>query len=101
MRSTSLSRVLLPHLEREEDEMMPVVSAVVTESEWRQLEAKYNLEGKSFTELGFEGHWLIDGATAEDRQRVVGLVPAVPRFILLHGLAQVLPPPSGRLLGYA
>ena len=85
---TSLSRVLLPHLEREEDEMMPVVSAVVTESEWRQLEAKYNLEGKSFTELGFEGHWLIDGATAEDRQQVVGLVPAVPRFILLHGLAR-------------
>ena len=85
---TNLSRVLLPHLEREEDEMMPVVSSVVTEAEWRQLEDKYNLEGKSFTELGFEGHWLIDGATAEDRQRVVGLVPAVPRFILLHGLAR-------------
>ncbi len=85
---TSLSRVLLPHLEREENEMMPVVSSVVTESEWRQLEDKYNLKGKSFTELGFEGHWLIDGATPEDRQRVVGLVPAIPRFILLHGLAR-------------
>jgi hypothetical protein len=68
--------------------MMPVVSSVVTESEWRRLEDKYNLEGKSFTELGFEGHWLIDGASAEDRQQVVGLVPAIPRFILLHGLAR-------------
>jgi hemerythrin-like domain-containing protein len=85
---TSLSRVLLPHLEREENEMMPVVSSVVTESEWRQLEDKYNLSGKSFTELGFEGHWLIDSTTAEDRQRVVGLVPAIPRFILLHGMAR-------------
>jgi hemerythrin superfamily protein len=85
---TSLSRVLLPHLQREEDEMMPVVSSVVTESEWRRLEDEFNLEGKSRTQLGLEGHWLIDGATVEDRQRVVGLVPAVPRFILLHGLAR-------------
>lgn len=84
----SLSGVLLPHLEREEGEMMPVVSSVVTESEWRKLEDEYNVKGKSFVQLGFEGHWLIDGATAEDRQRVVGLIPAVPRFILLHGLAR-------------
>ena len=83
-----LSRVLLPHLEREENDTMPVVSAVVTDSEWRELEERYNLKGKSFTELGFEGHWLIDEASPEDRQRVVGLVPAVPRFILLHGLAR-------------
>jgi hemerythrin-like domain-containing protein len=84
----ALSDVLLPHLEREENETMPVVSSVVTESEWRDLEDRYNLKGKSFGELGLEGHWLIDDASAEDRQRVVGLVPPVPRFILLHGLAR-------------
>lgn len=83
----SLSNVLLPHLEREENEMMPVVSSVVTDSEWRKLEEQYNLKGKSSAELGFEGHWLIDGASPEDRQRVVGLVPAIPRFILVHGFA--------------
>jgi hypothetical protein len=83
-----LSHVLLPHLQREEDEMMPVVSAAVSDSEWRQLEHRYNIEGKSPTQLGFEGHWLIDGASPEDRQRVVRLVPAVPRFILVHGLAR-------------
>jgi len=83
-----LSNVLLPHLEREENEMMPVVSSVVTDSEWRKLEAQYNLKGKSSWELGFEGHWLIDGASPEDRQRVVGLVPTIPRFILVHGFAR-------------
>lgn len=83
----SLSNVLLPHLEREENELMPVVSSVVTDSEWRKLEEHYNLRGKSSAELGFEGHWLIDGASPEDRQRVVGLVPAIPRFILVHGFA--------------
>ncbi len=84
---TSLSDVLLPHLDREETEMMPVVSSVVTESEWQDLEEQYNLQGKSFAQLGFEGHWLIDDASPEDRERVVRLVPAVPRFILLHGFA--------------
>lgn len=85
---SSLSNVLLPHLEREENEMMPVVSSVVTDLEWRKLEEQYNLKGKSTSELGFEGHWLIDGATPEDRQRVVGLVPAIPRFIMVHGFAR-------------
>jgi hemerythrin-like domain-containing protein len=79
---TSLSNVLLPHLDREENEMMPVVSALVTDSEWRELEEQYNLKGKSPIQLGFEGHWLIDDASLEDRQRVIGLVSAVPRFIL-------------------
>jgi Hemerythrin HHE cation binding domain/Polyketide cyclase / dehydrase and lipid transport len=84
----NLSRVLLPHLEREENQMMPVVSAVVTDSEWRDLEEQYNLKGKPFAQLGFEGHWLIDNASPEDRQRVVRLVPAIPRFILVHGFAR-------------
>lgn len=82
-----LSNVLLPYLAREENEMMPLVSSVVTDREWRKLEEHYNLKGKSWAELGFEGHWLIDDASPEDRQRVEGLVPAIPRFILIHGLA--------------
>ena len=82
-----LSQDLLPHLQREEDEMMPIVSSVVTAAEWRALEHKYNLESKSFVELGREGHWLIDDASAEDRQSVLDLVSPVPRFILLHGFA--------------
>jgi hypothetical protein len=84
----NLALVLTPHLTREEDEMMPVVSSVVTNAEWRELEDRFNVQPKSFRQLGHEGHWLIDGAPPEDRQIVVGLVPAVPRFILVHGFAQ-------------
>ena len=82
-----LSQDLLPHLQREEDELMPIVSSVVTAAEWRALEHKYNLESKSFVELGREGHWLIDDASAEDRRFVLDLVSPVQRFILLHGFA--------------
>jgi iron-sulfur cluster repair protein YtfE (RIC family) len=80
-----LTDVLLPHLQREEDEVMPVVSGVITNAEWRDLEQRHNLDGKSMAQLGREGHWLIDGATGEDRARVLGLVPRVPRLLLLHG----------------
>jgi hemerythrin-like domain-containing protein len=82
-----LTEVLLPHLQREEDEVMPVVSAVVSNREWRALEDEYNLEPKSFVELGLEGHWLIDDADQADRQAVLDLVPTIPRFLLLHGFA--------------
>lgn len=82
-----LAAVLLPHLQREEDEMMPVVSHAITNAEWRALEDEHNLRPKSFVELGREGHWLIDSAGADDREAVIGLVPAVPRFVLLHGFA--------------
>ena len=67
---------------------MPVVSSVVTNREWRALEDEYNLEPKSFVELGLEGHWLIDDADPEDRQAVLSLVPPIPRFLLLHGFAR-------------
>jgi iron-sulfur cluster repair protein YtfE (RIC family) len=83
----NLQQVLLPHLQREEDDMMPVVSSAISDAEWRALEQEYNLKPKSFMELGRDGHWLIDDLSPEDRQAVVGLVPAIPRFILLHGFA--------------
>jgi hypothetical protein len=83
-----LALVLLPHLQREEDDMMPVVSSAVTAAEWRAVEEQYNLAPKSFRQLGYEGHWLIDGATPDDRATVLSLVPPVPRFVLLHGFAR-------------
>ena len=45
----------------------------------------HNLDGKSKAQLGREGHWLIDDADADDRARVLGLVPLVPRLVLLYG----------------
>lgn len=83
----ALEQTLLPHLRREEDEMMPVVAASITAAEWRAWDQAYNIKPKSFLELGREGHWIIDGLDDEDREVVIGLVPAIPRFILVHGFA--------------
>ncbi|MEO7118162.1 MAG: SRPBCC family protein, partial [Candidatus Limnocylindrales bacterium] len=80
-----LTEVLLPHLQREEDELMPVVSRVLTNAEWNAIEQAHNLAGKSKVQLGREGHWLIDEVPPDDRARVLGLVPLAPRLVLLYG----------------
>lgn len=80
-----LSEVLLPHLEREERVVMPVVSRAITTAEWQAIEQEHNLDGKSMAQLGREGHWLIDNATTEDRDRVLSLVPRLPRLALVYG----------------
>ena len=67
---------------------MPIVSRLVTAAEWQAIEKEHNLDPKSMSELGFEGHWLIDGSSDADRATVLGLVPPIPRFVLLHGYAR-------------
>lgn len=83
-----LSEVLLPHLHEEEADAMPIASRLVTAAEWSAIEQQHNLDPKSMSELGFEGHWLIDGSSDADRTTVLGLVPPVPRLLLLHGYAR-------------
>lgn len=83
-----LTEVLLPHLRREELEMMPVVSATITTTEYHEVEQEHFVKPKSFMELGAEGHWIIDGLGPEDREVILHVVPAVPRFILLRGFAR-------------
>lgn len=83
-----LGEALIPHLEREENELMPLVSVAVTNAEWRALDQEYFVKPKSLAELGFEGHWLLDGLDAERSQLVVHQVPAIPRFVLVHGFAR-------------
>jgi hypothetical protein len=83
-----LAAVLFPHLDREVDEAMPVVSASITHADWRAVEQRYNIKPKSLAQLGMEGHWLLDGIDAEGYDVVVHTVPAVPRFILVHGFAR-------------
>ncbi|MEU6317910.1 hemerythrin domain-containing protein [Streptomyces sp. NPDC047009] len=84
----TLTGVLVPHLEREVDEAMPVVAAALTNVEWDAWGQKYNVKPKSLKQLGMEGHWLLDGIDPEGYQIVVHLVPPVPRFILLRGFAR-------------
>ena len=83
-----LTAVLLPHLDREVEEAMPVVSASITRADWQAVEQRYNIKPKSLAQLGMEGHWLLDGIDAEGYDVVVHTVPAVPRFILVHGFAR-------------
>jgi hypothetical protein len=84
----ALATVLFPHLDREVEEAMPVVSASITQAQWRAVEQTYNVKPKSIAQLGMEGHWLLDGIDGEGYQVVVHTVSAVPRFILLHGFAR-------------
>ncbi len=81
-----LTGVLLPHLDREVAEAMPAVAQTLTARDWEAWN-KANVKGKPLRELGLAGHWLIDEIDPEDYQVVANQVPAVPRFILLHGFA--------------
>lgn len=82
-----LEQVLLPHLEREEQDAMPMVAVALTAAEWNAWTQGF-IRHKSFAELGEEGHWLLDGLDASRYQVVVSQVPANGRFILLHGFAR-------------
>ena len=77
----ALMEPLVPHLAREEQEMMPVVSASISHAEW--VEWHESMVEGGMRELAFEGHWLLDGLDEESAAIVVGPVPAVPRFILV------------------
>ncbi|MFC0453841.1 hemerythrin domain-containing protein [Rhodococcus jostii] len=79
---------LLPHLRREEDEMMPIVARSLTRAEWEEWDRATNIAPKSRHELALEGHWLIDNVNQERYDVVVHLVPAALRFVLLHAYAR-------------
>ena len=83
----SLRAVLDPHLRREETEMMPVVSRTLTHAQWEDFNQEHYLKTKSKSELGHEGHWLIDSIDPSGYAIVVGNVPPIPRFVLLHAFA--------------
>jgi hypothetical protein len=84
----ALSDVLLPHLRREEDDAMPVVSAALTDRDWRSWDQRYNVRGKSLTQLAMDGHWLMDQLDPQRYQTLVHLVPPPARFIIVKGFAR-------------
>jgi hemerythrin-like domain-containing protein len=79
-----LRDVLDPHLQREEADAMPVVSRVLSHAQWEAFNQEHYVKPKSKKELGQEGHWLIDSIDPAGYTVVVGNVPPVPRFVLLH-----------------
>lgn len=80
--------VLVPHLDREVAEAMPVVAASITNREWDAVEQEYNIKPKTTRQLAMEGHWLLEGIDTEGYDVVVHKVPAVLRFVLLHGFGR-------------
>lgn len=80
----SLREVLDPHLQREEAEAMPVVSGALTHAQWEAFNQEHYVKPKSKKELGQEGHWLVDSIDPAGYTIVVGTVPPIPRFVLLH-----------------
>jgi hypothetical protein len=69
--------------------MMPLVSASITDAQWRDWDEEYNLKPKGMLVLAKEGQWLLDGLDDAGRDHVVHLVPPVPRFVLLRILSPV------------
>lgn len=84
-----LLAVLVPHLDREVAEAMPVVSASITHAEWMAVEREHNLQGVPVRQLAMEGHWLLEDIDPEGYEVVVHTVPAPMRLLLLHGFGWV------------
>jgi len=68
----TLSGVLLPHLRREEDDMMPVVSASITEQQWRNWEQTAAKPPRR--EIPFTANWLMDSLDAGDQALVAAVI---------------------------
>jgi hemerythrin-like domain-containing protein len=68
----TLTSVLLPHLRREEDDMMPIVSASITEQQWRDWEQTAAKPPRR--ELPFTANWLMDSLDAGDQALVAAVV---------------------------
>jgi hypothetical protein len=83
-----LLAVLVPHLDREVAEAMPVVSASITDREWDAVEQKHNIKTKTTRQLAMEGHWLLEGIDPEGYDVVVHKVPTALRFVLIHGFGR-------------
>ncbi|MCE5292325.1 MAG: hemerythrin domain-containing protein [Nocardiaceae bacterium] len=75
---------LLPHLQREELEMMPIVGQTLTQEELDNIENTYFIDGKSKSDLADEGHWIIDNTDPESRQLILGIVGPVLWFVLVY-----------------
>lgn len=66
--------VLVPHLDREVAEAMPVVFQSISDREWKNVQQNHFVKGKSTRELAMEGHWMIADTDAEGYDVVVHTV---------------------------
>ena len=64
--------------------MMPVVARTLSQAELDAIEQEFFIRPKSKVQLGDEGQWLIDNASEQSRQHILGVVPPPLRFALVH-----------------
>jgi hypothetical protein len=83
-----LAAVVLPHLAREEADVLPLVSASISHAEWRDWEQVRNVKGKSPRYLARRAHWLMDGLDPDRYQVLIHLVPPPARLVIVHGFAR-------------
>lgn len=70
-----LAAVMLPHLQCEEEEAMPIVSLCMSKAEWDDWDRRFNLDIRTLSERTFDGLWLMDDAAEADRNVVRSLIP--------------------------
>jgi hemerythrin-like domain-containing protein len=81
--ATALEEVagpLMAHLDQEESDILPLAQRLLSEEEWGRL-AEYVLAttAKKDVLVGFGG--LLEDATPEEREMMLGVLPAVPRVL--------------------
>ena len=81
----ALTAVLEPHLELEENEMMPVAAASITQRQWHEWDQRMNVRSKSLRQLAEEGNWLLDELDDPRRQILYGEVPTPVRVVIVRG----------------
>lgn len=94
-----LEEVLYPHLKREEEEMMPVVSATITRADWHRWDQEHNIKPIGVSELAATGLWILDGQDPESDAVMSGLVPPLARFVIKRGLGPRYRRRAARLWG--
>jgi hypothetical protein len=81
----ALTAALLPHLDREVAEAMPVVSAAMTHAEWQAFERRHAMKSKRVSQLAIEAQWVLDGIDSVGYRVAVRAMPALARFVVLYG----------------
>ncbi|MGE3287949.1 MAG: hemerythrin domain-containing protein, partial [Pseudonocardia sp.] len=81
----ALEDLLLPHLDREVEQAMPVVSRAITHRQWHAWDQEHNIAPKSMPRLAEEGLWLMEGLDPRRRAVVEAEVPWPVRMVVLYG----------------
>jgi hemerythrin-like domain-containing protein len=75
-----LRETLLPHLDHEENELMPQVMKALTDKDWSALARQEMRSGSSLSTAGLTLVWMADGLTGQRRVQYNRQMPALFRW---------------------